>query len=425
MLTWIAISLSLATLLFIDVSMTRRHKSPFTLSDAVTQSAFWLSLAIAFGFYIYFSYEYNLFSIFAPPDQASHVLAGKEAVSQYFTIYFLERTLSFDNLFIILIIFQTLKISTHLQYRILFYGILIAIIARTIIIFSGVYLLDQYYWLHYFIAALIFISAIKLIAHTTSPLKDKYSELAKTIMLKFPVRQNTEPTDTQQANPESKRFILKKNSKWFITPLLVALLCIEYTDLIFSFDSMPTALSVSNSPLIILSASILSLLGLRAVYFVFASVLVRLRYIKFALIAILLVSAQRAVLFDIYPIHSSILLLVISSILLISIVMSLLHQDRSKQIELPFVENIGRIYHITYKTFRRLVVTLVGISVLIVGIVMIVTPGPAIIVIPAGLAILATEFIWARLLLIKVKDKLVHYGKESKAYFKRDDKKDN
>ncbi len=425
MLIWIAISFSIATLLLVDVSMTRRHKLQFTRGDALVQSAFWISIALAFGFYIYFSYEYNLFPVFAAPEQSAHVLDGKDALSQYFTIYFLERTLSFDNLFIILIIFQTLKIPAHHQYRILFYGIIIAIIARIVIILVGVNLLDQYYWLHYFIAALIFMSAFKFIAHTTLPLKDKHTNLAKTIMLKFPVRQHTEPTHTQQTFTESKRFFLKHDGKWFITPLLVALLCIEYIDLVFSFDSIPSALSVSNSPFIILSASILSLLGLRAIYFVFASALTQLRYIKFTLVVILLLSALRAVLFDIYPIHSSIFLLVVSSILAMGVVLSLFHQHRSEQIELPFAENIGKLYHITYKTFRRLVVTLVGVSVIIVGIIMIVTPGPAIIVIPAGLAILATEFIWARLLLKKVKDKLIYYGKESKAYFKRDDKKDN
>ena len=425
MLTWIAISLSIASLIFIDVSITRRHKLQFTISDAVVQSAFWLSIGLAFGFFIYFSYEYNLFSIFAPPAQSAHVLDGKDAVSQYFTIYFLERTLSFDNLFIILIIFQTLKIPMNLQYRVLFYGIVIAILARTVIILTGVNLLEQYYWLHYFVAALIFFSSIKLMAHTTLPLNDKYSELAKTVMLKFPVHQSTDTTNSEQSSTKSKRFFFKRNGKWYITPMLVALLCIEYTDLIFSFDSIPTALSVSNSPLIILSASILSLLGLRALYFIFSSVIVQLRYIKFAIVGILLLSAFRAAMFDIYPIHSSIMLLMISSILIIGGLLSLLHHDRSEKIESPFVENIGRLYQITYKTFRRLVVTLVGVSVIIVGIIMIVTPGPAIIVIPAGLAILATEFVWARILLIKVKDKLIYYGKKSKSYLKPDDKKNN
>ncbi|VAW93437.1 hypothetical protein MNBD_GAMMA21-1884 [hydrothermal vent metagenome] len=425
MLTWIAISLSIASLIFIDVSMTRRHKLQFTISDAVVQSAFWLSIGLAFGFYIYFSYEYNLFSIFSPSEQSAHVLDGKDAVSQYFTIYFLERTLSFDNLFIILIIFQTLKIPTNLQYRILFYGIVIAILARSVIILAGVNLLEQYYWLHYFVAAIIFFSSIKLIAHTTLPLKDKYSGLAKTIMLKFPVYQNTQPANSPQSITDSKRFFLKRNGKWFITPMLVALLCIEYTDLIFSFDSLPTALSVSNSPFIILSASILALLGLRALYFIFSCVIIQLQYIKFAIVIILLLSAFRAAMFDIYPIHSNVMLLILSSVLTIGGMLSLLHRDRNEKIELPFVENIGRLYQITYKTFRRLVVTLVGVSVIIVGIIMIVTPGPAIIVIPAGLAILATEFVWARLLLKKIKDKLIYYGKESKAYFKRDDNKNN
>ncbi len=413
MLVWIAISLSIASLLFIDVSMTRRHQNQFTISDAVVQSAFWLSIGLAFGFYVYFSYEYNLFPDLTLLNQTSPMLSGENALSQYFTLYFLERTLNFDNLFIIFIIFQTLKIPTQHQYRILFYGILVAIIARIVIISFGVNLLESYNWLHYLIAALIFISAVKFIAHTTLPMNDRHIGLATILMKKLPLNKNS----------DTIKFIVKGDGKWFVTPLLVALLCIEYTDLIFSFDSIPAALSISNSPFIILTASILSLFGLRAIYFVFASVLMQLRYIKLALVAILCLLAIRAALFDVYLIHSNILLLIMSSILIVGIILSLLHRDRDEQIELPFAENIGRLYQITYTTSRRLIVTLVGVSVLIVGIIMIVTPGPAIIVIPAGLAILATEFIWARLLLKKVKDKLVHYSKESKAYFKRDEKK--
>ncbi len=424
MLVWLAISLSIGSLLLIDVAMTRRNKHQFTISDAAIQSAFWISIALALGFYIYFTFEYGHLSIFKFAGQDGGSLNGKEAVSQYFTIYFLERSLNFDNVFIILIIFQALKIPAQYQYRILFYGIIIAIIARVVFISIGVNLLAHFSWLNYFIAVLILMSAVKLIAHTTLPLKNKHTGLASFLMAKLPVNQYSDNLNSPQSDSKSKRFFLRQNGKRFVSPLLIALLCVEYTDLVFSFDSIPAALSISNNLFIIISASILSLVGLRALYFVFASVLAKLRYIKFALVTILIILAVRSALFDIYPIPPNILLLVMSIIIILGTVLSLMHHDRNEQLDLPFIENIGRLYEITYTTIRRLVVTLVGVSVIIVGIIMIVTPGPAIIVIPAGLAILATEFLWARLLLIKVKNKLIHYGKETKEYFKRNEKND-
>jgi len=404
MYVWPAISISLIALLLLDIGITRRTPQ-FSVRDALLQSAFWICLGLAFGIFIYLAYQYPIFSNLWPGET---VLSGEAALSQYFSVYFIQRILNFDNLFIILILFQALKTPIQHQYRILFYGMIIAILVRILFILVGVELLDYFPWLHYFITALLLLSAIRLIANFTTPLQDKHRQLAKTLTDKLPVK--THP---------SKRFFFKLNGRFYVTPLLVSLLCIEYTDLIFSLDAIPAALTVSKDTFILLSASVFALLGLRALYFVFAYALLQLRYIKFALLAIILLLALRSGLLEVYLINTSVLLLIISGIIIISIIFSLRHQERSEITDLPFIDSFNRIYKFTYIGFRRLIVTLVGVSVIIIGIIMIVTPGPAIIVIPAGIAILATEFIWARLLLKKVKQKLLYFSKESKAFFKR------
>ena len=128
---------------------------------------------------------------------------------------------------------------------------------------------------------------------------------------------------------------------------------------------------------------------------------------------------------NIYPVDSSYTLLLTSSVLLAGVIYSLLHRDRGELPVTPMLESFDRLYQITYTNFRRIIITLIGVSVLIVGIIFIVTPGPAIIVIPAGLAILASEFVWASILLKKVKHKFTHYTKESKSFFNRDKSEQN
>ena len=409
MFVWIVISLSLGTIVLLDIGLTRQSGRLLGVGDALVQSVFWISLALVFGFFIYFTYQYNVFSGLLPQVNA---LNGEQALSQYISVYVIERILSIDNLFVILLLFQIMNVPVQQQYRVLFYGMLIAIVIRVLLITFGVTMLDVFPWLHYFVAVLLLWSAIKLIAHFAIPIKQRHSAFATFLNEKLRVKSR-----------EDGKFIFKQDGHFFVSPLFISLLCIEYTDLVFSMDSIPAALTLSNNGVIIASASVFAILGMRSLYFIFASVLFQLRYIKFALLFILLILSLRSFLIETYPIDISVLLIVISLSVLIATVFSLIHYKKSAVIELPFAEPIRRIYTITYIGFRRLIVTLLGISVLIIGVIMIVTPGPAIIVIPAGIAILATEFIWARLLLKKVREKITYYGKESKSFFKRKNEK--
>jgi tellurite resistance protein TerC len=176
---------------------------------------------------------------------------------------------------------------------------------------------------------------------------------------------------------------------------------------------------VSSNPFILISATLISLLGMRALYFVFATALQQLRYIKITLIIILILLSVKMLLHNYYVVDTSKTLLITTLILLTGVIYSLSHRDRGDLPSYPLLESFSRLYDFTYTGFRRIIITLIGVSVLIVGIIFIVTPGPAIIVIPAGLAILASEFVWARVLLKKMKNKFVYYSKESKAFLNR------
>jgi len=405
MITWFALGLGIACLFAIDLGLTRHKAARLTIADALMQTGFWISIGLAFGFFIYFSFEYNIFSRFA-----DDTLTGEQALTQYVNVYFLDRVLSFDNLFVMVLTFQLLKIPVHLQYRVLFYGLVLTIISRSIILTFGVTLWENISWMNYVLGVFLIFATIRLIAGLTNKQDQYRSGLASYLMKHLPIDENI----------EEGKFIVKKLGKLKFTPLFVCILVVEYSDLIFATDSIPATLSVSSNLFILLSASLLSLLGMRALYFVFATALQQLRYIKIALIVILILLSLKMLLANFYTVDSALTLLVTSAILLIGVIYSLLHRDRGQLPSYPILDNFGKLYLITYTGFRRIIITLIGISVLIVGIIFIVTPGPAIIVIPAGLAILASEFVWARVLLKKVKHKFIHYGKESKAFFNRD-----
>jgi tellurite resistance protein TerC len=266
--------------------------------------------------------------------------------------------------------------------------------------------------MNYLLAGLLIFGSIRLIAGLTRQQHHERSRLAEFLSSHLPVDDNT----------QSGKFISRVNGKLMVTPLLLCLLVVEYSDFVLASDSIPASLSVSSNLFILISATLISLLGMRALYFVFATALQQLRYIKITLILILILLSVKMLIHNFYAIDASLTLLITALILLAGVIYSLLHHDRGELPSYPLLENFSRLYDFTYTGFRRIVITLIGVSVLIVGIIFIVTPGPAIIVIPAGLAILASEFVWARLLLKKMKNKFVYYSKESKAFLNRNRK---
>jgi tellurite resistance protein TerC len=409
MLSWLALVIGILCLFAIDLGLTRHRAARLTIVDAVLQTGFWISIGLAFGFYIYFTFEHNLFPAFR-----TETMSGREALTQYVNVFFLERVLSFDNLFVMMLTFQVLKIPTHLQYRVVFYGLILTALIRTAIVTMGVSLWENFAWMNYLLAALLIFGAIRLTAGLSGKQERRQSALARYMMRRLPTVNST----------NDGKFFVRKDGKLRLTPLFICMIVVEYSDLIFATDSIPASLSVTENLLILISASLLSLLGMRALYFVFATALQQLRYIKVSLIVLVIFLSIKMLMHNIYPLDSSITLLVTASIVMIGVIYSLLHRDRGALPAYPILENFNRMYEMTYTGFRRIIITLIGVSVLIIGIIFIVTPGPAIIVIPAGLAILASEFVWARILLKKVKHKFVHYSKESKSFFERNKQND-
>jgi tellurite resistance protein TerC len=282
---WISFCLAIVVLLIIDLSLFgKAHKT--STKTALIESALWISIALLFNLWFGFAY-------------------GKELGVEFLTGYRVEKCLSVDNLFVILLIFSSFKIPEQHQHRVLFYGVLGAIILRAFFIIVGAQLLHMFHWILYVFGAILVITAIKFLRETneTSDVEENWS-------VRF-IRKII-PTTTSF---NGTAFFIIENGARKATPLFLALIVIEITDLIFAVDSIPAVFAVTQDAFVAFSSNILAILGLRALYFVLAEYVGKLRYLKPGLAAILGFIGIKMLLMEVYKIPSWVSLLVIFSIL--------------------------------------------------------------------------------------------------------------
>ncbi len=195
----------------------------------------------------------------------------------YFTGYVIEKSLSVDNVFLFILIFGALAVPKHLQHRVLFYGVLGAIIMRTILIFTGAALIERFDWILYLFGAFLIYTGVQ-----TWLQRNEHPDITDSKMLKRIKR--TFPTTEDY---RGEKFFVRENGKLLATPMFIVLVLVEFTDLIFAMDSIPAVFAVTRDPFIVLTSNIFAILGLRALYFLLAGVADKLRYLKAGLAVIL------------------------------------------------------------------------------------------------------------------------------------------
>jgi len=399
---WLILFLTLLALIVLDLGVIHRQVREISLYEALAMSAFWISMGLGFAVFVYFVYARHWFGV--------SEIGGGQALVQYLTAFSLEKMLSLDNLFVMALIFHRLQVPVAYQHRVLFWGILTAAVSRGVFIFTGMFLLQNFSWMSYVFGAVLLFSAFKVLGNQTVNSRLDENMLLRAIRKIVPI--HNEIAD--------HRFFRRSANGLALTPLFLALLLVESADVMFALDSIPAVLAVSREPFIVYSSNIFAVLGLRALYFVLASALQQFHYLRLGMVLILIFIGIKMLLMNIYPISAMVSLLIISMIMLAGIFASLLDRTRGDILATsPLAEDLGRLYTVTFAGVKRIAILLIGTSVVIVGIIMIFTPGPAVVVIPAGLAILATEFLWARRLLNYFKHKLVYYSKETRGYLRR------
>lgn len=283
---WLAFSLSIFALLIIDLAVLGRGAHKVSRKTALIESGIWISLALLFN--LWFGYTF-----------------GRELGLEFLTGYLVEKSLSVDNLFIILLIFSSFRIPDKYQHRVLFYGVLGAIVMRAFFIILGAHLLHLFHWIFYIFGAVLVITAVKFLRETDEKIDVKEGWSIRIVRRFIPV------TTSFNGN----HFFLVENGIRKATPLFLALIVIEVTDLIFAVDSIPAVFAVTQDAFVAFASNILAILGLRALYFVLADWVGKLRYLKPGLAAVLGFIGIKMLLMESYKISNWVSLLVIFSIL--------------------------------------------------------------------------------------------------------------
>lgn len=391
-LVWISFLVLIVAVVALDLGVFHKKTHVVTLPEALGWTAVWVSLALVFNIGIYYLYELNP----AGWDNDTQQLTGAEAAIQYFTGYVVEKSLSVDNIFVIAMIFAHFRVPLADQHRVLFWGILGAIVLRAIMIFGGIAILERFDWVVYVLGAILLFSAASMLVvrHDTAALKENF--IIRLVRRIYPVTEEF----------HGSRFFVNVNGVRTATPLFLALVLVETSDVTFAIDSIPAIFAITRDPFIVFTSNVFAILGLRSLYFVLAGLMEKFRYIKISLVFLLAYIGVKMMLVHVYPIPNLVSLAVIGGILSVGIIASLKSVQDTAALLSPLADELERLAITSYKQARKAVILLLGSSVLLIGVGMIVLPGPAVIVIPLGLSILALEFAWARRWLEKIKRKI-------------------
>jgi len=261
------------TLLVLDLSVLHREAAELSVRQALFWTAVWVSVALSFTLVIYGLYEHRWAGFVPGPG----VSGGTDAVVLFVTGYLLEWSLSVDNIFVIALIFAYLKIPALYQYRVLFWGIVGAIVLRGVMIVTGAALLSHFHWMFYVFGAILLLSALRMLRDEEEERDFGASLPARLVRRVIPVTDDI----------ERARFFERRGGRLHATPLFVALVMVELTDVVFAVDSIPAILAVTRDPFIVFTSNAFAILGLRSLYFAVAGLMAMFRYLKYSLVLIL------------------------------------------------------------------------------------------------------------------------------------------
>jgi|SRR5690625_259418 len=270
MTVWISFIVFVILALALDLGVFNRNPHVIRTKEAAIWTTVWVFCALAFGGVVYFSFLNNWV---ANPTG----LTPKDAVIKYITGYLIELSLSVDNIFVIALIFSSFCIPRKYQHEVLFYGVLGAIVFRAIMIIFGVALINRFDWIVYVFGGFLLLTAFRMLSGKDQEYDPASSKTMRWIGKIFPLSHET----------DTPHFFIRKEGVKYATPLFVALIVIEFTDVIFAVDSIPAILAITADPFIVFSSNILAVMGLRSMYFLISDMLDKFTYISYSLVVIL------------------------------------------------------------------------------------------------------------------------------------------
>ncbi|MBZ0245018.1 MAG: TerC family protein [Cyclobacteriaceae bacterium] len=270
---WIGFNVFVLFMLALDLGVFHRKSKEISVKEAFLWTGFWVLLAFIFNVIVYCT-------------------QGSEKAFEFFTGYLIEKSLSVDNIFVIILIFSYFQVPASYQHRVLFWGILGALVMRGIFIFAGVELIARFHWLIYIFGAFLVYTGIKIVSSGDMKIDPEKNPVIKLARRFFSVTEKF----------EGDKFFVKIDGKKWATPLFLVLVLIESTDLIFAVDSIPAILAVSDDAFIVYTSNVFAILGLRSLYFALAGIERYFKYLKYGVSAILVFVGIKMAIIDFYKI---------------------------------------------------------------------------------------------------------------------------
>jgi tellurite resistance protein TerC len=292
--SWIGFCAFVLAMLAFDLGVLHRTSHEVALKEALIWSAVWIALALVFNLGVYH-------------------WQGSEKGLQFLTGYLVELALSVDNLFVFLLVFGYFQVPVEYRHRVLFWGIVGALIMRAVFIAAGITVIARFHWITYFFGALLVASGIKMIFERNKEIRPEKNPMLKVFRRFMDVT----------SEYEDGQFFVKRQGRTLASPLLVVLVILESTDLIFAVDSVPAVLAITPDPFIVFTSNVLAIVGLRSMFFALQGVMKRFHYLHYGLAVVLALVGVKMLLAGFYKMPTWISLLLIVAVLSVSMISSL------------------------------------------------------------------------------------------------------
>ena len=296
---WVVFNLAVVAVLALDLGVFHRTPHAVSLREATVWSIVWILLALVFNAVVL-------------------LWKGQEPALQFLAGYLIEKSLSVDNIFVFVLIFTFFAVKAEVQHRVLFWGILGALVMRGVFIAAGAALLEAFHWVMYVFGAFLVVTGVKMALMKHAEVHPERNPLVKLVRRLLPITPDY----------RGSRFFVREGGRWTATPLLLVLVMVESTDLVFAVDSIPAIFAITRDPFIVYTSNVLAILGLRSLYFLLAGVIQRFRFLKLGLSVVLVFVGLKMVLSDVVKVPIGLSLGVITVVLAVAVVASLRHGPR-------------------------------------------------------------------------------------------------
>ena len=303
---WIVFNAFVLLMLGLDLFVFHRKAHEVKMKESILWTLFWIGLSLVFNLLVYWE-------------------LGEERALEFLTAYLIEKSLSVDNLFVFLMIFNYFHVPLQYQHKILFWGILGALVMRAIFILVGVALLEKFHFITYLLGAFLIFTGIKMATTKQETIDPKANPIVKFISRYIPVTNML----------VEGKFFVRKDKTIFATPLFIVLIMVETTDVVFAADSIPAILAISQDTFIVYTSNVFALLGLRALYFALAGIMQMFHYLHFGLSLILVFIGGKLLAANFFEIDMVWALLIVAAILAGSIILSLIFPKKEPDLPAP------------------------------------------------------------------------------------------